>query len=46
MGLGGSLLGVHEKVPVQAHVPMMMFAIVFGLSMDYKVFPLSRIREA
>jgi RND superfamily putative drug exporter len=40
------LLGVSEKVPVESYVQMMMFAIVFGLSMDYEVFRLSRIREA
>ncbi|MDF3299099.1 MMPL family transporter [Streptomyces tropicalis] len=45
-GWGGSLLGVGKTVPVESYVPMMMFAIVFGLSMDYEVFLLSRIREA
>ncbi|MFE7854551.1 MMPL family transporter [Streptomyces sp. NPDC057403] len=45
-GWGGSLLGVYEPVPVESYVPMMMFAIVFGLSMDYEVFLLSRIRES
>ncbi|MEU8518830.1 MMPL family transporter [Streptomyces sp. NBC_01216] len=45
-GWGGALFGVTEKVPVESYVPMMMFAIVFGLSMDYEVFLLSRIREA
>ncbi|WP_377267018.1 MMPL family transporter [Peterkaempfera sp. SMS 1(5)a] len=44
-GWGGPLFGVAEKVPVESYVPMMMFAIVFGLSMDYEVFLLSRIRE-
>jgi RND superfamily putative drug exporter len=44
-GWGGSLIGVDEKVPVESYVPMMMFAIVFGLSMDYEVFLLSRVRE-
>ena len=44
-GWGGSVLGVGEKVPIESYVPMMMFAIVFGLSMDYEVFLLSRIRE-
>jgi RND superfamily putative drug exporter len=44
-GWGGSLFGVAGKVPVESYVPMMMFAIVFGLSMDYEVFLLSRIRE-
>ncbi|MEU4092681.1 MMPL family transporter [Streptomyces sp. NPDC026673] len=45
-GWGGSWLGVGESVPVESYVPMMMFAIVFGLSMDYEVFLLSRIRES
>ncbi|WP_331753820.1 MMPL family transporter [Streptomyces chartreusis] len=45
-GWGGNLFGVDEAVPVESYVPMMMFAIVFGLSMDYEVFLLSRIREA
>lgn len=40
----GGLLGV-APAPVEPFVPMMMFAIVFGLSMDYEVFLLSRIRE-
>jgi putative drug exporter of the RND superfamily len=44
-GWGASLLGVSEPVPIESYVPMMMFAIVFGLSMDYEVFLLSRIRE-
>ncbi|MEY9876379.1 RND superfamily putative drug exporter [Streptacidiphilus sp. MAP12-33] len=44
-GWGGPVFGVTEKVPVESYVPMMMFAIVFGLSMDYEVFLLSRIRE-
>jgi RND superfamily putative drug exporter len=37
--------GISETVPLQNVVPMMMFAIVFGLSMDYEVFLLSRVRE-
>ena len=45
-GWGSSLLGVSEKVPIESYVPMMIFAIVFGLSMDYEVFLLSRVREA
>ena len=44
-GWGASLVGVHETIPVNPFVPMMMFAILFGLSMDYEVFLLSRIRE-
>lgn len=43
-GWGGSLLGI-EPGPIEPFVPMMLFAIVFGLSMDYEVFLLTRIRE-
>jgi RND superfamily putative drug exporter len=39
------LLGVEQTGPIAPFVPMMMFAILFGLSMDYEVFLLSRIRE-
>ena len=39
------LFGVEETVPIISFLPMMMFAILFGLSMDYEVFLLSRIRE-
>ncbi|MFJ4277415.1 MMPL family transporter [Streptomyces massasporeus] len=45
-GWGGLALGVHGKVPIESYVPMMMFAIVFGLSMDYEIFLLSRVHEA
>jgi putative drug exporter of the RND superfamily len=45
-GWGASLIGVSEKVPIESYVPVVMFAIVFGLSMDYEVFLLSRIRES
>ena len=45
-GWGSSLLGVSEKVPIESYAPMIIFAIVFGLSMDYEVFLLSRVREA
>ncbi len=41
---GADLLGVQEQ-PVISFVPMLMFAILFGLSMDYNVFLLSRVRE-
>ncbi|HVC73459.1 MAG TPA: MMPL family transporter [Mycobacteriales bacterium] len=44
-GWGSGLLGLDEKVPIPAFVPMLMFAIVFGLSMDYEVFLLSRVHE-
>jgi len=39
------LVGVAEQVPIINVIPMLMFAIVFGLSMDYEVFLLSRVRE-
>jgi RND superfamily putative drug exporter len=38
-------LGVEHTGPIAPFIPMMMFAILFGLSMDYEVFLLSRIRE-
>jgi RND superfamily putative drug exporter len=44
-GWGASLIGLETTVPINPFVPMMMFAILFGLSMDYEVFLLSRIRE-
>jgi RND superfamily putative drug exporter len=44
-GWGAGLIGVHETVPIMPLAPMLMFAILFGLSMDYEVFLLSRIRE-
>ena len=44
-GWGASLIGVGREAPVEAWAPMIIFAIVFGLSMDYEVFLLSRIRE-
>jgi putative drug exporter of the RND superfamily len=45
-GWGASLIGVHATLPIPAYVPMLVFAIVFGLSMDYEVFLLSRVHEA
>ena len=45
-GWASSLVGIHEKLPIPAFVPMLMFAIVFGLSMDYEVFLISRVHEA
>jgi RND superfamily putative drug exporter len=44
-GWGKQLVGIGKEGPIQAFLPMMMFAILFGLSMDYEVFLLSRIRE-
>jgi putative drug exporter of the RND superfamily len=45
-GWGSSVINIHEKLPIPAFVPMLMFAIVFGLSMDYEVFLISRVHEA
>jgi RND superfamily putative drug exporter len=45
-GFGASLLGVDSGVPIVSFIPVMLFAILFGLSMDYNVFLLSRIHEA
>ncbi|MFZ9629238.1 MAG: MMPL family transporter [Ilumatobacteraceae bacterium] len=44
-GWGRQLIGVGKEGPVEAWAPMMLFAIVFGLSMDYEVFLLSRMKE-
>ena len=43
-GWGNNLVGV-DKGPIEPFLPMMFFAILFGLSMDYEVFLISRIRE-
>ena len=45
-GVGASLLGFSSKAGVDPAVPLLLFVILFGLSMDYHVFLLSRIREA
>jgi RND superfamily putative drug exporter len=45
-GVGASLLGVDSGVPIVSFIPVMIFAILFGLSMDYNVFLLSRVHEA
>jgi len=44
-GWGAELLGLPHAVPVSSFVPILMFAVLFGLSMDYEVFLLSRVRE-
>lgn len=44
-GWGNRLIGLEHTMPVSPFVPLMMFAILFGLSMDYEVFLLSRVRE-
>jgi RND superfamily putative drug exporter len=44
-GWAKDVIGLDNTIPVNPFVPMMMFAILFGLSMDYEVFLLSRVRE-
>jgi uncharacterized membrane protein YdfJ with MMPL/SSD domain len=44
-GVGNELLGLREAETIDAWVPLFLFAVLFGLSMDYQVFLLSRIRE-
>ncbi len=44
-GTVGQLIGIDHEVPIAPFMPVMMFAILFGLSMDYEVFLVSRIRE-
>lgn len=44
-GAGAGLLGFQEADTIEAWVPLFLFAVLFGLSMDYQVFLLSRIRE-
>ena len=43
---GAHLMGLPHGAPVSTWAPMLMFAVLFGLSMDYEVFLLSRVREA
>jgi putative drug exporter of the RND superfamily len=44
-GWGGSLIGLDHHGPIASYLPLFLFVILFGLSMDYHVFILSRIRE-
>ncbi|MBX5442911.1 MAG: MMPL family transporter [Solirubrobacteraceae bacterium] len=44
-GHGASLIGLDEAVPIVSFVPLLMFAILFGLSMDYEVFLMTQIQE-
>ncbi len=44
-GWGKEIFGLESTVPIVSFIPMFMFAILFGLSMDYEVFLLSRVRE-
>ena len=45
-GWFGQLVGIDTATPVPPFIPVIMFATLFGLSMDYEVFLLSRVREA
>jgi len=44
-GWGLSIVGLEDTIPISPVIPMLMFAVLFGLSMDYEVFLLSRIKE-
>ncbi len=44
-GVGADLLGFQQADTIEAWVPLFLFSVLFGLSMDYQVFLLSRIRE-
>jgi RND superfamily putative drug exporter len=44
-GHGAKLIGLEGPVPIVSYVPLIMFGILFGLSMDYQVFLLTRIQE-
>jgi uncharacterized membrane protein YdfJ with MMPL/SSD domain len=45
-GVGDSLLGVHGRSEITSWLPLFLFVVLFGLSMDYHVFMLTRVREA
>ncbi len=45
-GWGAGLIGLDGPIPIVSFLPLVMFAILFGLSMDYEVFLLTQIREA
>jgi RND superfamily putative drug exporter len=44
-GWGASLLGVSKDGPIESFLPMLLFGVLFGLSMDYEVFLMSRVHE-
>ena len=44
-GWAKGLVGLEDTVPITSVIPMFMFAVLFGLSMDYEVFLLSRVKE-
>ena len=45
-GWAGQLIGIDTATPMPAFLPVLMFAVLFGLSMDYQVFLVSRMRES
>jgi RND superfamily putative drug exporter len=45
-GWAGQLVGIDTETPLPAFVPVLLFAVLFGLSMDYEVFLVSRMRES
>ncbi|MEU4158227.1 MMPL family transporter [Actinoplanes sp. NPDC026670] len=45
-GWGVTLIGLDGPVPIESYVPMLLFALLFGLSMDYEVFLLTAVRES
>jgi RND superfamily putative drug exporter len=45
LGWGSSLIGLDHSIPIVSFVPLLMFAILFGLSMDYEVFLMTQMRE-
>jgi len=45
LGWGSSLIGLDHAIPIVSFVPLLMFAILFGLSMDYEVFLLTQMKE-
>ncbi|HST69634.1 MAG TPA: MMPL family transporter [Solirubrobacterales bacterium] len=45
LGWGAELIGLDHAIPIVSFVPLLMFAILFGLSMDYEVFLLTQMRE-
>jgi RND superfamily putative drug exporter len=45
LGWGSSLIGLDHSIPIVSFVPLLMFAILFGLSMDYEVFLLTQMKE-
>jgi len=45
-GVGASVLGLYKVPQIEGWIPIFLFAVLFGLSMDYEVFLVSRMRES